>query len=46
MALLCGEDLNDLLTSAETVQRIYNQNYQFFKPPVTPNLTAIPMIKK
>lgn len=46
MALLCGEDLNDLLTSAETVQRIYNQNYQFFKPPVTPNLTAIPDDKK
>ncbi len=46
MALLCGEDLNDLLTSAETVQRIYNQNYQFFKPPVTPTLTAIPGDKK
>ncbi len=46
MALLCGEDLNDLLTSAETVQRIYNQNYQFFKPPYTPTLTAIPDDKK
>lgn len=46
MALLNGEDLSDLLTSAETVQRIYNQNYQFYKPPVTPTLVAIPDNKK
>lgn len=46
MALLLGEDLDDLLTSAETVQTIYNQNYRFFKPPITPHLTAIPGDKK
>lgn len=46
MALLLGEDLDDLLTTAETVQRIYNENYQFFKPPVTPTLTAVPDDKK
>ncbi len=41
MALLCGENLDDLLTSAETVQTIYNQNYQFFKPPITPTVKAV-----
>ncbi len=46
MAFLLGEDLTDLLLSAETVQRIYNENYQFFKPPTTPKLTAIPGDKK
>ncbi len=46
MALLCGEDLDDLLTTAETVQRIYNSQYQFFKPPELPTLTAVPGDKK
>lgn len=46
MALLFGQNLNDLLTSAETVQNIYNKNYNFFKPPETPELTAVPGDKK
>lgn len=46
MALLCGENLQDLLISAETVQTIYNQNYQFFKPPVLPSVYAVPDDKK
>ncbi|GJQ62587.1 MAG: hypothetical protein SCALA702_16400 [Melioribacteraceae bacterium] len=46
MALLYGYDLDDLLLSAETVQTIYNQNYQFFKPPVLPTVTAVPGDKK
>ena len=46
MALLCGENLQDLLISAETVQTIYNQNYQFFKPPVLPSVYAVPGDKK
>jgi len=46
MALLMGEDLDDILTTAETVQTIYNQNYKFFKPPVTPKVTAVPGDKK
>lgn len=46
MALLMGEDLDDILTTAETVQTIYNQNYKFFKPPITPNVTAVPGDKK
>lgn len=46
MALLCGWDLDDLLTGAETIQTIYNQNYRFFKPPYTPTLYAVPDDKK
>ncbi len=46
MALLLGEDLEDLLTSAQTVQTIYNNNYRFFRPPQIPTLTAVPGDKK
>jgi hypothetical protein len=46
MALLLGEDLDDILTTAETVQTIYNRNYKFFKPPITPKVTAVPGDKK
>jgi hypothetical protein len=42
MALLNGDDLDDLLTTAETVQRIYNENYQFFRPPSIPKVSAVP----
>lgn len=46
MALLNGEDLDDLLTTSETVQRIYNENYQFFRPPSIPEVSAVPGDKK
>ncbi|MCX7875004.1 MAG: hypothetical protein N2321_02430 [Melioribacteraceae bacterium] len=46
MAFLFGEDLNDLLTTAETVQDIYNKNYRFFRPPSLPKVTAVPGDKK
>ena len=46
MAFLFGENLNDLLTTAETVQDIYNKNYKFFKPPTLPKVTAVPDDKK
>jgi hypothetical protein len=46
MALLLGETKDDLLTTAKTVQKIYNQNYRFFKPPITPHMTAVPDDKK
>ncbi|MEO8398983.1 MAG: hypothetical protein ABI550_04110, partial [Ignavibacteriaceae bacterium] len=46
MALLFGENLDDLLVSAETVQRIYNANYRFFKPPAKPLVRAVPDDKK
>jgi hypothetical protein len=46
MAFLFGEDLNDLLTTAETVQGIYNKNYSFFRPPTLPKVSAVPDDKK
>jgi len=42
MALVFGEDLNDLVFNKETVQQIYNANYNFSKPPLKPKLTAVP----
>jgi hypothetical protein len=46
MAMLLAEDLDGLLTTAKTVQTIYNKNYQFFRPPITPHMTAVPDDKK
>jgi hypothetical protein len=46
MALLLGWTLDDLLASAKTVQTIYNNTYRFFKPPITPHMTALPGDKK
>jgi hypothetical protein len=46
MSFLFGEDLDDLLITAETVQDIYNKNYRFFRPPSIPKVTAIPDDKK
>lgn len=41
MALLFGENLDDLIFNKETVQQIYNANYNFSKPPLKPELTAV-----
>ncbi len=41
MSLLLAWDLDGLLTTAKTVQTIYNKNYQFFRPPITPHMTAV-----
>ena len=46
MAFLFGENLPDLLVTAETVQDIYNKNYRFFKPPEKPTVYAVPDDKK
>lgn len=46
MALLLGENLDDLLITAETVQRIYNANYRFFRPPLKPTVYAVPGDRK
>jgi len=46
MAFLFGQDLSDLLTTAATVQDIYNKNYKFFKPPELPTVTIVPDDKK
>ena len=46
MALLFGSDLNDLIFNKETVQEVYNANYNFSKPPLKPTLTAVAGDKK
>jgi hypothetical protein len=46
MSLLLAWDLDGLLTTAKTVQTIYNKNYQFFRPPITPHVTAVPGDKR
>lgn len=42
MALLFGNDENDLIRNKKTVQAIYNANYNFAQPPDKPTLTAVP----
>lgn len=42
MALVFANDLEDLVFNKETVQQIYNANYNFAKPPLKPTLTAVP----
>lgn len=41
MALVFGTDLDDIVFNKETVQQIYNANYNFSKPPIKPLLTAV-----
>jgi len=41
MALAFGNDLEDLVFNKETVQQIYNANYNFAKPPLKPTVTAV-----
>lgn len=41
MALLFGNDRNDLIRRKKTVQQIYNANYRFAKPPDKPIVTAV-----
>ena len=41
LALVMGNDLNNLLFNKETVQQIYNANYNFSKPPYTPTVSSV-----
>ena len=41
MALLFGQNLEEIIFNKETVQEIYNANYNFSKPPLKPTLTAV-----
>ncbi len=41
MALVFGVDFNDMIFNKQTVQDIYNANYNFTKPPYKPTLTAV-----
>ena len=46
IALLVGEDFDDLTLNAETAQKIFESNYQFAKPPEKPTVTAVPGDRK
>lgn len=42
MALVYGSNFDDMVFNKETVQQIYNANYNFSKPPLKPTVTAVP----
>ena len=42
IALIVGEDFDDLTLNAVTAQDIYERNYQFAKPPSKPIVTVVP----
>ncbi len=46
IALIVGENLEDLKLNAETVQQIYNVGYRFAKPPEKPLVRAVPGDRK
>ncbi|MFA6438802.1 MAG: hypothetical protein WCX28_05795, partial [Bacteriovoracaceae bacterium] len=46
IALIWGDDLNDIIFNKVTVQAIYNAYYNFSQPPYTPTLTAAAGDKK
>jgi len=41
MALVFGEDRNDIIRNKRTVQTIYDENYNFAKAPLLPTLRAV-----
>lgn len=42
LALVFGNDLEDITNNTLTVQEIYNRNYNFARPPDAPRLSAVP----
>lgn len=42
VAVIFGNDYEDILRNSETMQQIYNSDYNFAKPPNLPQLTAVP----
>ncbi|MCB0281703.1 MAG: hypothetical protein KDF60_03920 [Calditrichaeota bacterium] len=46
IGLIIGQDRDDLVQNAITVQDIYNSGYQFAKPPTKPKLTVVPGDRK
>jgi hypothetical protein len=42
LALAYGTDLKDVMRTKRIVQIIYNANYQYAQPPLTPTLTVVP----
>ncbi len=41
VALIFGNDYEDILRNSETMQQIYNSDYNFAKPPNLPSVTAV-----
>lgn len=46
IALILGENREDLTLNAQTAQQIYNADYRFAKPPRLPTVRAVPGDKK
>jgi len=46
IALLMGDNLQDLCQNAETAQQVFEADYRFAKPPLKPRLVAVPGDKK
>lgn len=46
MAMVFGNDLPDITNNAQTIQEIYDRNYQFARPPERPTLRAVPGDKR
>lgn len=46
LALVFGQTLSDLIRHKVTVQQIYNDNYNFARPPEKPRLTVVPGDRK
>ncbi len=46
LALVFGADSSQIFANKQIVQRIYDKNYDFVKPPPKPHLTLIPGDKK
>ncbi len=42
LATVFGEDLRDITNNTQTIQEIYDRNYQFARPPIRPTLGAVP----
>ena len=46
IALILGDNLQDLVQNAETSQQVFEADYRFAKPPLKPRLVAVPGDKK
>ena len=46
IAMVFGEDEDDIFRNSDIIQRIYDADYAFAKPPLKPNVTAVPGDKK
>ena len=46
IAMVFGNDMEDILRNATTMQNIYDNDYSFAKPPLKPTLTVVPGDKR